>query len=177
MANGGIMPEATATFRSARDFLLVHRESYAVAYQDFRWPDLQSFNYATDWVDVLAAEHGATRALWIIEEDGSETMLTFAEVASLSQRLAGSLQEAGVGPGDRVLLMLGNCVPLWVAMLGCIRLGAVMIPATTLLSPADLTDRLTRGQVRAVFAGAADTDKFAAETESCLLYTSDAADE
>src|SRR5680860_891142 len=122
MANGSTGTEATVAFRSARDFLQAHREDHDAACQGFRWPDLESFNYATDWVDVLAAEHGGGRALWVIEEDGSETTLTFAEVAALSQRFAGFLKEAGIGPGDRVLLLLGNCAPLWVAMLGCIRL-------------------------------------------------------
>ncbi|MDQ3484789.1 MAG: AMP-binding protein [Actinomycetota bacterium] len=167
MANGSTS-ESTTAFRAARDFLQVHREDYTRACQGFRWPHLESFNYATDWFDVLAAEHGGARALCVIEEDGSESTHTFAEMSALSQRFAGFLKEAGVGPGDRVLLMLGNCAPLWVAMLGCIRLGAVMIPATTLLSGADLTDRLSRGQVRAALAGAADTATFGPETESLV---------
>jgi acetyl-CoA synthetase len=78
------------------------------------------------------------------------------------------LSEAGVERGQRVLLLLGNVAALWVVMLGCIRLGAVMIPASTLLSAADLRDRVERGRVRAVVAGAADTPKFPAETESLV---------
>ena len=176
MAKESTMTEATLAFRSARDFLQAHRESYTTAYQGFRWPDLQSFNYATDWVDVLAAEHGTGRALWIIEEDGAETILTFAEVCSLSQRFAGFLKAAGIGPGDRVLLLLGNCAPLWVAMLGCIRLGAVMIPVTTLLTAGDLADRVARGQVRAIVSGGTDTDRFGPETEPLVRVSVGAVD-
>jgi acetyl-CoA synthetase len=153
--------DATTLFRRARDFLLARREDYAAAYRDFRWPELATFNYATDWFDVLAAEQGSETALWIVEEDGSEARLTFAELSALSQRFAGYLDANGVKRGDRVLLLLGNVAPLWVAMLACIRLGAVMIPATTLLSPADIGDRLERGRVSAVIAGAADAEKFA----------------
>jgi acetyl-CoA synthetase len=152
---------ATAAFRRARDFLQAHREDYDTAYRDFVWPQVERFNYATDWVDVLAAEHPSTTALWIVDEDGSETRLTFGEVVELSQRLASYLDANGVERGDRVLLLLGNVAPLWVSMLACIRLGAVIIPATTLLSAADLDDRISRGNVRAVVAGAADTAKFA----------------
>ena len=152
---------ATAAFRQARDFLQAHREDYDTAYRDFAWPDVERFNYATDWVDVLAAEHPSTTALWIFDEDGSETKLTFGEVVELSQRLASYLDGNGVKRGDRVLLLLGNVAPLWVSMLACIRLGAVMIPATTLLSASDLEDRISRGNVRAVVASAADTGKFA----------------
>jgi acetyl-CoA synthetase len=154
-------PEAaTSAFRQARDFLQAHREDYETAYRDFGWPQVERFNYATDWVDALAAEHPSTLALWIVDEDGGETKLTFGEVVALSQRLASYLDANGVNRGDRVLLLLGNVAPLWVSMLACIRLGAVMIPATTLLSATDLDDRISRGNVRAVVAGAGDTEKF-----------------
>ncbi len=159
---------ATTAFRTARDFLLEHREDYDTAHRDFRWPELDEFNWATDWFDVLAAEQPDALALWILEEDGGETKRTFGELSELSQRFAGSLAAAGVSRGDHVLLLLGNVAPLWVAMLACTRLGAVMIPATTLLSAADLEDRLERGHVRAVMASAADTEKFGPETSSLI---------
>jgi acetyl-CoA synthetase len=159
---------STTRFRTARDFLLAHREDYEKAQLEFRWPQLEDFNWATDWFDVLADEQPNTLALWIVEEDGSETKLSYAEISELSKRFAGSLSAAGVEPGQRVLLLLGNVAPLWVAMLGCIRLGAVMIPATTLLSSADIADRLERGRVRAVVAGAVDTGKFGKGAESLV---------
>ena len=158
----------TTLFRNARDFLFAHREDYDKAQLEFRWPELEEFNWATDWFDVLAEEQPGTLALWVVDEDGSETKLTYAEIGELSRRFAGSLADAGVEPGHRVLLLLGNVAPLWVAMLACIRLGVVMIPASTLLSSADLRDRIERGRVRAVVAGAADTSKFPAETDSLV---------
>jgi acetyl-CoA synthetase len=175
------MPEpslspATVAFRDARDFLLAHRGDYATAYRDFRWPELERFNYATDWFDVLAAEQPSETALWIVEEDGSEQQIAYAEMSTLSQRFAATLHDAGIGPGDRVLLLLGNVAPLWVAMLGCIRLGAVMIPAATLLSEADLADRLDRGEVRAVVTSAADTSKFGPDTKSLVRVSVGATD-
>ena len=62
--------------------------------------------------------------------------------------------------GERILLMLGNVVPLWETMLAAMKLGAVVIPATTLLSPYDLKDRFERGRVRHLIANAADAPKF-----------------
>jgi acetyl-CoA synthetase len=165
MTHGGSPSPATATFRRARDFLLAHREDYDTAYREFRWPEFDTFNYATDWFDVLAAESPDTTALWVVEADDSDTKLTFAELSLRSQRLAGFLDAAGVKRGDRVLLVLGNCAPLWVAMLACIRMGAVMIPAATLLTAADLADRVERGEARAVIAAAADAERFGAETQ------------
>ncbi|MBA2559558.1 MAG: AMP-binding protein [Propionibacteriales bacterium] len=159
---------ATTAFRRVRDDLLTHREDYQAAYRDFHWPRLDSFNYATDWFDVLASEHPDVLALWIVEEDGSETRLSYQQLSQLSQRLAGYLDEAGVRRGDRVLLMLGNSAPLWVAMLACIRMGAVMIPATTLLSAADIADRIERGRPQAVLVAAADTDRFGSDAEQLV---------
>jgi acetyl-CoA synthetase len=175
MSESPVSAAATA-FREARDYLLAHRGDYETAYRDFRWPSLERFNYATDWFDVLAAEQGSETALWLIEDDGSERQLSYAELSLLSQRFAATLHDAGIGPGDRVLLLLGNVAPLWVAMLGCIRLGAVIIPATTLLSSADLADRLHRGQVRGVVAGASDVGKFPAETAALVRVSVGAAD-
>jgi acetyl-CoA synthetase len=176
MTDGGRPSAATAAFRHSRDYLLAHREDYDTAYRDFRWPELETFNYATDWFDVLAAEHPDTTGLWVVEEDGSDTRLTFAELSLRSQRLAGFLDQAGVHRGDRVLLVLGNCAPLWVAMLACIRLGAVMIPATTLLTAADLRDRVERGEAKAVVAAAADAERFGPETERLVRVSVGAAD-
>ena len=65
----------------------------------------------------------------------------------------------GARKGDRILLMMGNEVPLWETMLAAIKLGAVLIPATTLLSGDDLADRLQRGRVRHVITNAAGMAK------------------
>jgi acetyl-CoA synthetase len=165
MTDGGRPSPATTAFRHARDYLLAHREDYDTAYRDFRWPQFETFNYATDWFDVLAAEQPDTTGLWVVEEDGPDIRLSFAELSIQSQRMAGFLDQAGVRRGDRVLLVLGNCAPLWVSMLACIRLGAVMIPATTLLTADDLSDRVERGAARAVIAAAADAERFGPETE------------
>jgi acetyl-CoA synthetase len=153
-------PDA-ATFKAARDFLLAQAEDYETARSGFRWPDVSRFNWALDWFDgVLAVESPDAPALWIVEEDGSEIRLTFAELADRSSRVAGWLRSVGVRRGDRILLMLGNQVELWETMLAAMKLGAVVIPATTLLTAADLTDRIDRGEVRFVVTGAGDTAKF-----------------
>jgi acetyl-CoA synthetase len=164
MTQTGISREesaATSAFRAARDLLLARRENYDRAYAQFRWPELDDFNWATDWFDRLAMEEPGMTALWIIEEDGSEQKITYRELADRSRQVAGWLAEHGVSRGDRVLLVLGNCLPLWECMLACTRLGAVIIPATTLLSPADVEDRVVRGNARTVIAHAADAAKFA----------------
>ncbi len=148
-------------FRAARDFLLAGGTDYAVTHRDFRWPHPRYFNWARDWFDgVLAVEHANTPALWIVEEDGTEEQLTFADLSERSSQLAGWLRSHGVRRHDRILIMLGNQVELWEAILAAMKLGAVIIPATTLLGPADLVDRVERGNVRHVIARSADAGTF-----------------
>ncbi|MHA6795429.1 AMP-binding protein [Pseudonocardia bannensis] len=149
-------------FYAAREFLLAHREDYDTAYRDFRWPELDEFNWALDHFDAVAAdpERGARRALWIVEGDGSEAHWTFAELSQRSNRVANWLRERGVARGDRIILMLGNQLELWETLLAAMKLGAVVIPATTLLNAADLRDRVDRGGAKHVIVGAADTGKF-----------------
>jgi acetyl-CoA synthetase len=152
---------ATGRLRSARDFLLEHREDYEAAYRGFRWPDFEAFNWALDWFDVVAAEAGDRLALWIVEADGSEVRRSFAELSSRSNQVASWLRDRGVKRGDRVIVMLGNQVELWETILAAMKLGAVIIPSTPLLGPSDLVDRVERGEARHVVASAGDVPKFA----------------
>jgi acetyl-CoA synthetase len=150
---------SAGAFRAARDLLLRHREDYDSARREFAWPELDQFNWALDWFDVIAAEHPGRAALRIVAED-SDLSMTYAELAARSGQVANWLHGLGVRRGDRVLLMLGNVAPLWEVILAAMKLGAVIIPASTLLQPADLADRLARGHVRHVVAEAALTAKF-----------------
>ncbi|MFD4753022.1 AMP-binding protein [Streptomyces sp. NPDC058426] len=159
-APGDGEPAATAAFRAARDFLLRHGEDYAAAHAGFAWPRPELFNWALDWFDRIAEDNERT-ALHIVEEDGSRLELSFAELSLRSARAANWLRGLGVVPGDRVLLMLGNQAELWELMLAAMKLRAVVIPATTLLGPLDLRDRVERGEVRHVVARSADLEKFA----------------
>src|SRR5579863_4096888 len=151
---------STTVFRAARDLLLCHRTDYDAARREFAWPELDDFNWALDWFDVIAAEHPDRVGLRVLAED-EDTSLTYGELAARSGQLANWLRGLGVRRGDRVLLMLGNVAPLWEVILATMKLGAVMIPASTLLQPADLADRIPRGDVRHVITEAALTGKFA----------------
>jgi acetyl-CoA synthetase len=147
-------------FIAARDFLFAHRTDYATAYREFCWPVLDKFNWALDYFDRMA--YGNDRpALWIVNEGGGEAKISFAEMAEWSSRVANYLRGLGVKRGDRILLMLGNVVPLWEVMLAAMKLGAVTIPATTLLTRDDLLDRFDRGRARHVVTSADNTGKFA----------------
>ena len=150
-----------AAYRACRDILLRHRDDYDAAVAAFRWPDIgDRFNWALDWFDPFAAGNPRI-ALRIIGEDGTDRSYSFAELAARSDRLATSLAAGGVASGDRVMVMLGNQVELWESMLAVMKLGAVIMPATTALGPKDIADRVGRGSVRHVITNGDQVDKFA----------------
>jgi acetyl-CoA synthetase len=153
------------TFNEARAFLLKHRDDYDAAVKGFRWPDPVPFNWAIDWFDAELARDPASRdrtALWIVDAGHDrETKLSFATLSRRSNQVANFLRAQGLKRGDHLLLLLGNVVPLWETMLAAMKLGVVVIPATTLLTPDELQDRLDRGRARVVVATQDQVGKFA----------------
>ena len=146
------------SFRDARQFLLAHRTDYAAAVAGFRWPEPVPFNWALDWFDAELAQAPASRdrcALWIVDvASGRDTRVTFAELGRRSNQVANFLRAQGLGRGDHLLLVLNNVVPLWEVMLAAMKLGVVVIPATTLLTAEELADRVERGRARLIVADA-----------------------
>ena len=155
------MTGPTDTFRSSRDFLLANRTDYAKAYEQFVWPRFEHFNFALDWFDaVLAVDQADQAGLRIIEDDGTDNSYTFAELSRRSNQVANWLRSNGVTRGTRVLVVLGNQVELWETTLAVMKLGAVLIPATTLLTPLDMADRVSRANAGAVIIRPELTSRF-----------------
>ena len=148
-----------AEFLQARDYLLAHRSDYELVCRNFSWPALDQFNWALDYFDVMAAGN-SDLALWIADENGSDIKRTFAELSSSSNRVGNFLRALGARRGDHILVMLGNQAPLWEVLLAAMKLGAVVIPASPLLTTEDLRDRLARGHVRHVIAASIHATKF-----------------
>ena len=151
----------TNAFLAARDLLLRHRADLDAARREFRWPVLERFNWALDYFDRMA-EGNEAPALRFIGPGDADHSVSFAEMARRSNQVANFLRGLGVRRGDRVLLLLGNVQALWEAMLGAMKLGAVVIPATTMLTEDDLRDRFDRGGVRHVIAAGELAGRFAA---------------
>jgi acetyl-CoA synthetase len=102
--------------------------------------------------DVVEAADPAAPALIELARDGARRAWTFGEVADRSARLAGHLAERGVEPGDVVMTLIGNR-PEWVlAMVACLRIGAVVLPCTEQLRPKDLALRMDVARPRVVLA-------------------------
>ena len=140
---------ATKKFIDARDCLLRGRENLLGAQREFSWPKLDEFNWGRDHFDVIASGNDLP-ALRVVDDTGADESVSFAQLARRSCQLANFLAALGVGHGDRILVMLGNATPLWETILAAIKVGAVIIPAPTLLEHGDLADRIVRGRVKAV---------------------------
>ena len=149
-----------ANFLRLRDQLMAGAPATVHAPDAISWPPGLPFNWALDYFDRIAAGNERP-ALRVVDDAGGDATLSFAALSARSSQVAHFLASLGVERGDRVLIMLGNVVPLWETMLATIKLGAVMIPATTLLQPEDLRDRLDRGRVRAIVTDASLAARFA----------------
>jgi acyl-coenzyme A synthetase/AMP-(fatty) acid ligase len=118
------------------------------------------FNFATDVVDRWARLAPESPALWHVDAaSGAEQKFSFSQIAALSRQAANFLGNCGVKRGDRVLLMLPRVPEWWIAMLGLIRLGAVPVPATLLLTARDVAFRLNSAQISAVITNATGVPK------------------
>ena len=153
------MNRPASAFLDARDFLLKNRVDYAAAVRDFRWPVLDEFNWALDYFDSIAVGNDQP-ALWMVSEQGLDTQVSFAALSARSNQVANFLRRQGVRRGDRLIVMLPNVIAMWETMLGAMKLGAVVIPAASLLTASDLGDRFSRGGARHVVTNSAESEKF-----------------
>jgi acetyl-CoA synthetase len=161
----------TDALRAARDHLLAMQGHHDKAVSEFEWPDMgERFNWAHDWFDTFARGNDRP-GLVIVEEDGTAASYTFAELTDTSDQVASWLAQQGVGTGDVVVVMLGNQLELWQTMLAVMKLGAVIMPTTTAVGPAELVDRIERGGVRFVVCNPADEAKFAEVPGDYALLT------
>ncbi|MCB9871577.1 MAG: AMP-binding protein [Ectothiorhodospiraceae bacterium] len=122
---------------------------YAATCRDFDWDLPERFNFAADVVDLWARDANRLALVWC-NAAGEERRFTYAEMSTLAARFAGVLAAAGVAKGDRVIVMLPR-IPEWqVAMVGCLRIGAVPVPCVGMLTARDLAYRLEHSGARAV---------------------------
>ncbi len=113
------------------------------------------FNFATDVFDPWARRRGEACCLWWVDVlSGAERKFSFRQLAKLSAQAANFLCLSGIKPGDRVVVMLPRVPEWWTTMLALIRLGAVPVPATLLLTSRDLEYRLRAASVAAVLTNA-----------------------
>ena len=107
------------------------------------------FNFARDVIERWAHERPDALALWWADESGQEQKISFRQLADDLRRAAAFFHTVGIHRGDRVLIMLPRLPQWWIAMLGLVRLGAVPIPGTPLLTEKDIRYRIETAEARA----------------------------
>ncbi|HYY81751.1 MAG TPA: AMP-binding protein, partial [Actinomycetes bacterium] len=118
---------------------------YLATRASFRLEVPETWNYARDVVDAWAAREAGKLALLAVGPDGGNPRRSsFADLSERSNRAANFLAAQGVRKGDRVFVMLPRIADWYDVVLGCIKLGAVPMPGTTLLTPRDIAYRITR---------------------------------
>jgi len=156
------MKDATKAFKEARDLLFKYREDYKSAYETFQWPQLETFNWALDWFDVIAQNNHHT-ALWVVRKNTSgdfeEEKATYQELSLRTSRIARHFQKLGMKRGDRLLVMLPNVFPIWETMLAAIKLGVVIVPTATQATEVELADRAQRGNIKFILTDSEGAEK------------------
>ncbi len=136
----------------------------------FRLEVPEVYNYARDVVDDWAAKEPGNPALVAVGPDGGDPRsFSFSDLAASSNRAARFLASLGIAKGDRVLVMLPRIPDWYDVVLGCIKLGAVPMPATTLLTPRDVAYRVNQSEASVAVVdgeGVAKVDQVAGECPS-----------
>jgi acyl-coenzyme A synthetase/AMP-(fatty) acid ligase len=132
---------------------------YDSAFRSFQWPRPERFNFARDVIDRWAERDPDHLALLWVDDHGAEERRSFADVAASSRRASNLLSGAGVKPGDYIVMILGRQLAWWEVLTASLRMGAVISPGTTQLSPKDIAYRVNAARATCVVTDAANAPK------------------
>jgi len=124
----------------------------------------KEFNFARDVIDPQC-DSGATAIHWVRGDE--EKTVSYRDLSLVSQRIASGLQRLGVGKGDTVIVLLGRKLAWWESVTACLRMGAVISPATAQLSAADLEYRINAADASCVIIDAENREKIEAVEQHC----------
>ncbi len=113
-----------------------------------KYPD--NFNFGYDIIDKYAEMEPDRRALLWVDLEGNEKTLTYGDLSRLSNRAANMFLKAGIKKGDCVMLMLKRHYQFWYALIGLIKIGAIAVPASALLTAKDMVYRFNAADIKAV---------------------------
>lgn len=132
-----------------------------------------TFNFGGDVVDHIARTADAPALIWA-GAGGAEARFLYSDIARLTAKLASSLDRLGIVKGDRVLIMLPR-IPEWqIAMVACLKLGAIPVPCIEMLTAKDILYRATRSRAVAVIAHAEQSAKFEGVEATIRIAVGDA---
>src|SRR6266581_6865670 len=143
-----------------------HMTDYEAERRSFHLEVPEYFNFATDVIGKRASDPNKLAMLWI-GQHGEEEHITFAQFAGRSSRAANAFVKLGIQKGDRVLVMLPRIPEWWESVLGLMKIGAIPIPCTTLLTPKDIQFRAGVAVVAALITDAEGSHKFEQVRRAC----------
>jgi len=145
---------------------VANMKNYEEVYRSFKLEVPEYFNWARDEFDRWC-ENPHKLALWVVNDFGSETKLTFRQLAKLSRKLANVFKANNILPGDRIIVILGKRSAFWVAMLASLRSGVVISPGSTQLTAKDIQSRFVASGATAIIAEEEIADKVDAVAMNC----------
>ena len=120
----------------------------------------QCYNFTVDCVENLARTRPDVLALWWVNEQGTDQRYTFAQIAAQARKASALFHDLGIRKGDRVIVIMQRIPQWWFAVLGLIRLGAIPIPGTPLLTWKDVRYRLEFSESKAIITDSDNAPKF-----------------
>ena len=147
-----------------------HMTDYEAERRNFRLEVPQYFNFATDVMGKWAADPYKLAMFWV-GQHGEEKQLTYAHFAERSSRAANAFATLGIKKGDRILVMLPRFPEWWESVLGLMKLGAIPIPCTTLLTPKDIQFRAEVAEASGFITDSEGAPKFDEVRKHCPTIT------
>ncbi|WP_027186050.1 AMP-binding protein [Desulfovibrio inopinatus] len=141
--------------------------SYEEFLAKFRLEVPENYNFAYDVIDENARQDPTRLAMIHIDDAGTRRDYTFADLATQSSRLANALTEAGIGKGDKVMLILLRRVEFWVSMLALSKIGALAVPSPALLTQKDIEYRVNFAKIKAILCEDSVADRVDAAQKAC----------
>ncbi|GCE24364.1 hypothetical protein KDK_81640 [Dictyobacter kobayashii] len=126
-----------------------HMLDYEVERSRFQLDVPEHFNFAVDVIGKWAHDPDKLAMLWIGPQ-GEEKRLTFQYFAERSSQAAQLFSRQGIHKGDRILVMLPRLPEWWECILGLMKIGAIAIPCTTLLTASDIQYRAGIAEVQGI---------------------------
>ena len=112
----------------------------------------ENFNFAYDVVDAWAAERPEKNALLWTNDKGDHIQFTYADLKKYTDMTASYFQSLGIGHGDKVMLILKRHYEFWLSILALHKIGAIVIPATHLLTKKDIVYRCQAATIKMIVA-------------------------
>lgn len=126
-----------------------------------------NFNFSFDVLEKIAAETPDRLCIRHVDDAGVRRDFSFQDVDKAASRLANAMKARGIGKGDRVMVVLYRRMEFWYALLGLHKLGAVIIPAPSQLTPKDIAFRVNKAGTKAMIVDASMTARLLEAMPEC----------